>query len=114
MSGRGELHLAILIENMRRQGYEFQVSRPKVILKEIDGKTCEPFERVQIDTPEEYMGAIIEALGQRKAEMADMVTTGNGQIRMVFSVPARGLIGFSTEFLSMTRGYGIMNHSFDD
>ncbi|WP_298076993.1 translational GTPase TypA [uncultured Abiotrophia sp.] len=114
VSGRGELHLAILIENMRRQGYEFQVSRPKVILKEIDGKTCEPFERVQIDTPEEYMGAIIEALGQRKAEMADMVTTGNGQIRMVFSVPARGLIGFSTEFLSMTRGYGIMNHSFDD
>ena len=109
VSGRGELHLAILIENMRRQGYEFQVSRPKVILKEIDGKTCEPFERVQIDTPEEYMGAIIEALGQRKAEMADMVTTGNGQIRMVFSVPARGLIGFSTEFLSMTRGYGIMN-----
>ena len=114
VSGRGELHLAILIENMRRQGYEFQVSRPKVILKEIDGKTCEPFERVQIDTPEEYLGAIIEALGQRKAEMADMVTTGNGQIRMVFSVPARGLIGFSTEFLSMTRGYGIMNHSFDD
>ena len=114
VSGRGELHLAILIEHMRRQGYEFQVSRPKVILKEIDGKTCEPFERVQIDTPEEYMGAIIEALGQRKAEMADMVTTGNGQIRMVFSVPARGLIGFSTEFLSMTRGYGIMNHSFDD
>ena len=114
VSGRGELHLAILIENMRRQGYEFQVSRPKVILKEIDGKTCEPFERVQIDTPEEYMGANIEALGQRKAEMADMVTTGNGQIRMVFSVPARGLIGFSTEFLSMTRGYGIMNHSFDD
>ena len=114
VSGRGELHLAILIENMRRQGYEFQVSRPKVILKEIDGKTCEPFERVQIDTPEEYMGAIIEALGRRKAEMADMVTTGNGQIRMVFSVPARGLIGFSTEFLSMTRGYGIMNHSFDD
>ena len=114
VSGRGELHLAILIENMRRQGYEFQVSRPKVILKEIDGKTCEPFERVQIDTPEEYMGAIIEALGQRKAEMADMVTTGNGQIRMVFSVPARGLIGFSTELLSMTRGYGIMNHSFDD
>ena len=114
VSGRGELHLAILIENMRRQGYEFQVSRPKVILKEIDGKTCEPFERVQIDTPEEYMGAIIEALGQRKAEMADMVTTGNGQIRMVFSVPARGLIGISTEFLSMTRGYGIMNHSFDD
>lgn len=114
VSGRGELHLAILIENMRREGFEFQVSRPKVILKEINGQLCEPFERVQIDTPEEYMGSIIEALGQRKAEMADMVTTGNGQIRLVFHVPARGLIGFSTEFMTLTRGYGIMNHSFDD
>lgn len=114
VSGRGELHLAILIETMRRQGYEFQVSRPKVILKEIDGQLCEPFERVQIDTPEEYMGSIIEALGQRKAEMADMVTTDNGQVRMIFHIPARGLIGFSTEFLTITRGYGIMNHTFDD
>lgn len=114
VSGRGELHLAILIENMRREGYEFQVSRPKVILKEINGQQCEPFERVQIDTPEEYMGSIIEALGQRKAEMADMVTTGNGQIRLVFLIPARGLIGFSTEFMSLTRGYGIINHSFDE
>ncbi|MCW6658878.1 translational GTPase TypA [Aerococcaceae bacterium NML191292] len=114
VSGRGELHLAILIENMRREGFEFQVSRPKVILKEINGQLCEPFERVQIDTPEEYMGSIIEALGQRKAEMADMVTSGNGQIRLVFHVPARGLIGFSTEFMTLTRGYGIMNHSFDD
>lgn len=112
--GRGELHLAILIETMRRQGYEFQVSRPKVILKEIDGQLCEPFERVQIDTPEEYMGSIIEAMGQRKAEMADMVHTGNGQIRLIFLIPARGLIGFSTEFMSMTRGYGIINHTFDD
>ncbi|MDO4432924.1 MAG: translational GTPase TypA [Aerococcaceae bacterium] len=114
VSGRGELHLAILIENMRREGYEFQVSRPKVILKEVNGQLCEPFERVQIDTPEEYMGSIIEALGQRKAEMADMVTTGNGQIRLVFLVPARGLIGFSTEFMTLTRGYGIMNHTFDE
>ncbi|MCW6663343.1 translational GTPase TypA [Aerococcaceae bacterium NML190073] len=114
VSGRGELHLAILIENMRREGFEFQVSRPKVILKEINGQLCEPFERVQIDTPEEYMGSIIEALGQRKAEMADMVTSGNGQIRLVFHIPARGLIGFSTEFMTLTRGYGIMNHSFDD
>lgn len=112
--GRGELHLAILIETMRRQGYEFQVSRPKVILKEIDGQLCEPFERVQIDTPEEYMGSIIEAMGQRKAEMADMIHTGNGQIRLIFLIPARGLIGFSTEFMSMTRGYGIINHTFDD
>ncbi|MHA3225207.1 translational GTPase TypA [Globicatella sulfidifaciens] len=112
--GRGELHLSILIETMRRQGYEFQVSRPKVILREIDGKMCEPFERVQIDTPEEYMGSIIEALGSRKAEMADMIHTGNGQVRLVFLVPARGLIGFSTEFMSTTRGYGIINHTFDD
>lgn len=112
--GRGELHLSILIETMRRQGYEFQVSRPKVILREIDGRMCEPFERVQIDTPEEYMGSIIEALGSRKAEMADMVHTGNGQVRLVFLVPARGLIGFSTEFMSITRGYGIINHTFDD
>ena len=114
VSGRGELHLSILIENMRRQGYEFQVSRPKVIVREIDGVQCEPFERVQIDTPEEYMGSIIEAMGHRKAEMADMVHTGNGQVRLVFLVPARGLIGFTTEFMSMTRGYGIMNHTFDE
>lgn len=112
--GRGELHLAILIETMRREGFEFQVSRPKVIMKEIDGKLCEPFERVQIDSPEEYMGSIIEAMGQRKAEMADMAHTGNGQIRLIFLIPARGLIGFSTEFMSMTRGYGIINHTFDE
>ena len=114
VAGRGELHLSILIENMRREGYEFQVSRPEVIIREIDGVKCEPFERVQIDTPEEYMGAIIEALGARKAEMADMINTGNGQIRMVFLIPARGLIGFSTEFMSLSRGYGIINHTFDD
>ena len=106
--------MSILIENMRREGYEFQVSRPEVIIREIDGVKCEPFERVQIDTPEEYMGAIIEALGARKAEMADMINTGNGQIRMVFLIPARGLIGFSTEFMSLSRGYCIINHTFDD
>lgn len=113
VSGRGELHLSILIENMRREGYELQVSRPEVILKEVDGKLCEPFESVQIDTPEEYMGSIIENLGQRKAEMQDMVHTGNGQVRLTFLAPARGLIGFTNEFLSMTRGYGILNHTFD-
>jgi GTP-binding protein len=113
VSGRGELHLSILIENMRREGYELQVSRPEVILKEIDGKLCEPFESVQIDTPEEYMGSIIENLGQRKAEMKDMVHTGNGQVRLTFLAPARGLIGFTNEFLSMTRGYGILNHTFE-
>ena len=98
---------------MRREGYELQVSRPEVIERIVDGVKCEPFERVQIDTPEEYMGSVIEALGQRKAEMQDMIHSGNGQIRLVFLAPARGLIGFTTEFLSMTRGYGIMNHTFD-
>ncbi|MFD2728523.1 translational GTPase TypA [Enterococcus camelliae] len=113
VSGRGELHLSILIENMRREGFELQVSRPEVIEREVDGVKCEPFERVQIDTPEEYMGSIIESLGTRKAEMQDMIHTGNGQIRIIFLAPARGLIGYTTEFLSMTRGYGIMHHTFD-
>ncbi len=113
VSGRGELHLSILIENMRREGFELQVSRPEVIIKEIDGVKCEPFERVQIDTPEEYMGSIIESLSNRKGEMQDMQHSDNGQVRIVFLVPARGLLGYTTEFLSMTRGYGIMNHTFD-
>ncbi|WEG73017.1 translational GTPase TypA [Vagococcus intermedius] len=113
VSGRGELHLSILIENMRREGFELQVSRPQVIVKEFDGVKCEPFERVQIDTPEEYMGSIIESLSQRKGEMQDMIHTGNGQIRLIFLAPARGLIGYTTEFMSMTRGYGIMHHTFD-
>ncbi|OTN76658.1 GTP-binding protein TypA/BipA [Enterococcus sp. 8G7_MSG3316] len=113
VSGRGELHLSILIENMRREGFELQVSRPEVIEREIDGVKCEPFERVQIDTPEEYMGSVIESLGLRKAEMQDMINTGNGQVRIIFLAPARGLIGYTTEFLSMTRGYGIMHHTFD-
>ena len=113
VSGRGELHLSILIENMRREGYELQVSRPEVIIKEIDGVKCEPFERVQIDTPEEYKGSIIESLSNRKGEMQDMQHSENGQVRIVFLVPARGLLGYTTEFLSMTRGYGIMNHTFD-
>lgn len=113
VSGRGELHLSILIENMRREGFELQVSRPKVIVKEFDGVKCEPFERVQIDTPEEYMGGIIESLSNRKGEMQDMIHTGNGQIRLIFLAPARGLIGYTTEFMSMTRGYGIMHHTFD-
>lgn len=113
VSGRGELHLAILIENMRREGYELQVSRPEVILRDFDGVQCEPFELVQIDTPEEYMGSIIESLSARKGEMKDMINNGNGQVKLTFLAPARGLIGYSTEFLSMTRGYGIMNHTFD-
>ncbi|MFI3887903.1 translational GTPase TypA [Streptococcus parauberis] len=113
VSGRGELHLSILIETMRREGYELQVSRPEVIIKNVDGVQCEPFERVQIDTPEEYQGAIIQSLSERKGDMLDMQMVGNGQTRLIFLIPARGLIGYSTEFLSMTRGYGIMNHTFD-
>ncbi|MFS0675021.1 translational GTPase TypA [Ornithinibacillus sp. 179-J 7C1 HS] len=113
VSGRGELHLSILIENMRREGYELQLSKPKVILKEIDGVLCEPVERVQVDVPEEHTGAIMESLGARKGEMLDMVNHGNGQVRLEFKVPSRGLIGYSTEFMSQTRGYGILNHTFE-
>ncbi|CDQ40947.1 MULTISPECIES: translational GTPase TypA [Virgibacillus] len=113
VSGRGELHLSILIENMRREGYELQLSKPQVIIKEIDGVKCEPVERVQVDVPEEYTGAIMESLGERKGEMLDMVNQGNGQVRLEFKVPSRGLLGYSTEFMSQTRGYGILNHTFD-
>ncbi|MGI8314864.1 translational GTPase TypA [Halobacillus mangrovi] len=113
VSGRGELHLSILVENMRREGFELQLSKPQVILKEIDGEICEPVERVQIDTPEEFQGAIMESIGYRKGEMQDMVNDGNGQVRLEFLVPSRGLIGYSTEFMTQTRGYGILNHTFD-
>ncbi|WP_172795398.1 translational GTPase TypA [Bacillus sp. FJAT-25509] len=113
VSGRGELHLSILIENMRREGYELQVSKPEVIIREVDGVRCEPVEHVQIDVPEEYTGSIMESMGARKGEMRDMVNNGNGQVRLTFMVPARGLIGYTTEFLTLTRGYGIINHSFD-
>ncbi|MEH7436060.1 translational GTPase TypA [Neobacillus drentensis] len=113
VSGRGELHLSILIENMRREGYELQVSKPEVIVKVIDGVRCEPVERVQIDVPEEHTGSVMESIGARKGEMIDMVNNGSGQVRLIFNVPARGLIGYTTEFLTMTRGYGIINHTFD-
>ncbi|MFY4773701.1 translational GTPase TypA [Metabacillus sp. RGM 3146] len=113
VSGRGELHLSILIENMRREGYELQVSKPEVIVREIDGVRCEPVERVQIDVPEEYTGSVMESIGARKGEMLDMINNGNGQVRLIFTVPSRGLIGYSTEFLSLTRGYGIINHTYD-
>ncbi|MCY9548172.1 translational GTPase TypA [Lysinibacillus xylanilyticus] len=113
VSGRGELHLSILIENMRREGFELQVSKPQVIVREIDGVKCEPYERVQIDVPEENVGSIIESIGTRKGEMLDMVNNGSGQVRLTFLVPARGLIGYTTEFMSMTKGFGIINHTFD-
>ncbi|GAA0808859.1 translational GTPase TypA [Ligilactobacillus aviarius] len=114
VSGRGELHLSILIEELRREGFELAVSRPKVIYREIDGKLSEPFEAVTIDTPDEYTGSIIDSLAQRKGEMKNMEPNGNGQTRLEFSVPTRGLIGYDSQFLSMTRGYGILNHTFDE
>lgn len=113
VSGRGELHLSILIENMRREGYELQVSKPEVIVKDVDGVRCEPVERVQIDVPEEHTGSVMESIGARKGEMLDMINNGSGQVRLIFNVPARGLIGYTTEFLTLTRGYGIINHTFD-
>ncbi|MGX9289601.1 translational GTPase TypA [Bacillus sp. A015] len=113
VSGRGELHLSILIENMRREGFELQVSKPEVIVKEVDGVRCEPVERVQIDVPEEHTGSIMESMGARKGDMIDMINNGNGQVRLIFTVPSRGLIGYTTEFLSLTRGFGILNHTFD-
>ena len=114
VAGRGELHLSILIENMRREGFELQVSKPQVILREIDGVLSEPFERVQCEVPSENAGAVIESLGARKGEMLDMSTTDNGLTRLIFMVPARGMIGYTTEFMSMTRGYGIINHTFEE
>ena len=113
VSGRGELHLSILIETMRREGYELAVSRPQVIYREIDGVECEPFEEVQVDTPDEYTGSVIDSLNKRKGEMQNMEQTDNGQTRLIYLVPSRGLIGYSTEFMSLTRGYGIMNHTFE-
>lgn len=114
VSGRGELHLSILIENMRREGFELQVSKPEVIVKEINGVRSEPVERVLIDVPEEYTGTIMESIGERKGEMLNMVNNGTGQVRLEFLVPARGLIGYSTEFMTQTRGYGIINHTFEN
>ncbi len=113
VSGRGELHLGILIENMRREGYELAVSRPEVILREIDGELQEPFETLTIDCEEEHQGSIMEQLGIRKAELRDMAPDGKGRIRMDFIVPSRGLIGFQTEFMTLTSGSGLLYHTFD-
>jgi len=112
VSGRGELHLSILIENMRREGYEFQVSKPTVIYKEIDGKLCEPMEKVVIDVPEEYVGTVIEKLGRRKGELLSMGESKGGRNRLEFSIPSRGLFGYRSEFLTDTRGEGILNSIF--
>jgi len=112
VSGRGELHLSILIETMRREGYEFQVSKPKVIFKEINGKRYEPVELLIIDVPEEYTGIVMEKLGPRKAELLNMNTFNHGYARLEFKIPARGLIGYRSEFLTDTKGNGIINHVF--
>jgi GTP-binding protein len=110
VSGRGELHLSILIETMRREGYEFQVSKPTVIFKEENGHKLEPIEYLTIDVPEEFMGVVMEKLGPRKAEMVNMTSAVNGYTRLEFKIPARGLIGFRNEFMTDTKGNGIMNH----
>ncbi len=112
VSGRGELHLGILIETMRREGFEFQVAQPQVIYREINGQPCEPYELLVLDVPEDAVGSCIERLGQRKGEMQDMQTGGNGRTQIEFVVPSRGLIGFRGDFIRITRGEGIMNHSF--
>ena len=114
VSGRGELHLGILIETMRREGYEFQVSQPQVIYREVSGQPCEPFELLAMDVPEDAVGGCIERIGQRKGEMQNMLVGTNGRTQLDFSIPARGLIGFRGEFMRLTRGEGIMNHSFLD
>ena len=113
VSGRGELHLSILIENMRREGFELEVSKPTVIIKEINGQKCEPYEELQIEVPEDCMGNVIEQLGIRGGKMESMANFEN-QVRLLYTIPSRGLIGFSTEFMTLTKGYGIMSHSFKE
>ena len=114
VSGRGELHLGILIENMRREGYELAVSRPEVIIREVDGVKMEPFESVTIDIEEQSQGKVMEALGERKAELKDMAPDGKGRVRLEYTMPSRGLIGFQTDFMTMTSGTGLIYHTFEN
>ncbi len=114
VSGRGELHLTILLENMRREGYELAVSRPKVVIKDIDGVRCEPYEMLTVDCEEAHQGAVMEELGRRRGDLQDMQPDGKGRVRLEYRIPARGLIGFQSDFLTMTRGTGIMSHVFDE
>ncbi len=114
VSGRGELHLTILLENMRREGYELAVGKPKVMLKEIDGVKCEPYEMLTLDVEETHQGAVMEAIGQRRGDMVDMVSDARGRVRLDYRIPARGLIGFQTEFMNLTRGTGLKSHVFDE
>ena len=113
VSGRGELHLSILIENMRREGYELAVSRPEVIVREVDGELCEPYEQLTVDVEEQHQGPIMEKLGERRGELLDMQPDGKGRVRLDYLIPARGLIGFQTEFLTTTSGTGLIYHVFD-
>ena len=114
VSGRGELHLTILLENMRREGYELAVSRPRVVLKEVNGEKQEPYEMLTVDVEESNQGAVMEALGARRGDLQDMQSDGKGRVRLDYRIPARGLIGFQSDFMTMTRGTGIMSHVFDD
>ncbi len=113
VSGRGELHLSILLENMRREGYELAVSRPEVIFREIDGELCEPWEQLTVDVEEAHQGAVMEALGKRRGQLQEMVPDGNGRVRLDYLIPSRGLIGFQTEFMTTTSGTGLLYHVFD-
>jgi GTP-binding protein len=114
VSGRGELHLTILLENMRREGYELAVGKPRVLFKDIDGVRCEPFEMLTLDVEETHQGPVMEAIGQRRGDMVDMVPDGRGRVRLDYRIPARGLIGFQTEFMNLTRGTGLKSHVFDE
>jgi GTP-binding protein len=114
VSGRGELHLTILIENMRREGYELAVSRPRVVYKEIDGERLEPFEMLTVDVEDQHQGGVMEELGRRRGELVEMSPDGKGRVRLDYRISARGLIGFQGEFMTLTRGTGIMSHVFDD
>ncbi len=113
VSGRGELHLSVLLESMRREGYELAVSRPEVIFREVDGEVCEPYEQLTVDVEEQHQGSLMEALGARKGELRDMVPDGKGRVRLDYIIPSRGLIGFQTEFMTTTSGTGLMYHVFD-
>jgi GTP-binding protein len=113
VSGRGELHLSVLIENMRREGFELGVSRPEVILKEMDGELCEPYELVTVEVEEEHQGTVMEKMGERKGDLMDMAPDGKGRVRLEYMMPSRGLIGFQTEFLTSTSGSGLLYHTFD-
>ena len=113
VQGRGELQLAILVETMRREGFELTVGKPQVVTREVDGKKTEPMERVSIDVPDEYVGVVTQLLALRKGTMVEMVNHGTGWVRLDYRVPARGLVGFRTEFLTETRGTGVLHHVFD-